>query len=268
MKCNGSMCALLSCSRNLLLETLSLLGPDWMVSGLARLEDRVERPSARVDLPPLSPLILVFNAGVFSLGQLGDSQNGGVILQGMNFVAGALLLACSVRDPSINLPPPNPVQNRWSSHGEINGVNSGSLGRGSDARSPSADSHVMSVTTESSYCSDEDEEVVVVLRGEGQDEEVGTEADGVGDTEPEDETPKEWRSGPQHQKAEEDVFWLMLALSTRLSGVGAGLGMRELWLPGVPQLKVLRWHVARSGLVMRPPEGLERIMDITAHHIY
>ena len=49
----------------------------------------------------------------------------------------------------------------------------------------------------------------------------------------------EWRSGPAHLRAEKDVFWLMLALTSRLPGVGSGLGMRELWLPGVPQLKVI-----------------------------
>ncbi|CAN0166658.1 unnamed protein product, partial [Ectocarpus sp. 12 AP-2014] len=54
----------------------------------------------------------------------------------------------------------------------------------------------------------------------------------------EDESQPEWRSGPAHLRAEKDVFWLMLALTSRLSGVGSGLGMRELWLPGVPQLKV------------------------------
>lgn len=48
----------------------------------------------------------------------------------------------------------------------------------------------------------------------------------------------EWRSGPAHLRAEKDVFWLMLALMSRLGDVGSGLGMRELWLPGVPQLKV------------------------------
>ncbi|CAN0395915.1 unnamed protein product, partial [Laminaria digitata] len=52
------------------------------------------------------------------------------------------------------------------------------------------------------------------------------------------ELQAEWRSGPAHLRAEKEVFWLMLALTSRLSGVGSGLGMRELWLPGVPQLKV------------------------------
>lgn len=50
----------------------------------------------------------------------------------------------------------------------------------------------------------------------------------------------DWRSDPAHTRAEKDVFWLMMALTSRLSGVGSGLGMRELWLPGVPQLKVMQ----------------------------
>lgn len=64
--------------------------------------------------------------------------------------------------------------------------------------------------------------------------------DETGDFTGEDEAAAEWRSGPEHTRAEQDVFWLMLALTSRLAGVGAGLGMRELWLPGVPQLKVMR----------------------------
>ena len=64
------------------------------------------------------------------------------------------------------------------------------------------------------------------------------------------ELQAEWRSGPAHLRAEKDVFWLMLALMSRLSGVGSGLGMRELWLPGVPQLKASRRDLLRAGGIL------------------
>lgn len=151
----------------------------------------------------------------------------------MNFVAGALLLAYSVRDPSIKSLPGKPRRNPSGFEGGIHYPTSRgeqasrselgeteSSGRGSDG---------------GGVDDDDDDEVVVVLREGGHE---GVIVDTEAADEAEDDAPREWRSGPQHEKAEEDVFWMMLALSTRLPGVGAGLGMRELWLPGVPQLKV------------------------------
>ncbi|CAM9663908.1 unnamed protein product [Ectocarpus sp. 4 AP-2014] len=141
----------------------------------------------------------------------------------MNFVAGSLLLACATRDPAVGAPCYPNCDRRRSVRGDSSSsVVDDDGGRGGDCGggdvSPfvaTAASMALSPTSASAW------------------EELD-DFDGSG----EDESQPEWRSGPAHLRAEKDVFWLMLALTSRLSGVGSGLGMRELWLPGVPQLKV------------------------------
>ncbi|CAN0419690.1 unnamed protein product, partial [Ectocarpus sp. 12 AP-2014] len=145
----------------------------------------------------------------------------------MNFVAGSLLLACATRDPAVGAPCYPTCDRRRSVRGDSSssvvdgdggsGGGGGGGGGGGDV-SPfvaTAASMALSPTSASAW-------------------EEWDDFDGSG----EDESQPEWRSGPAHLRAEKDVFWLMLALTSRLSGVGSGLGMRELWLPGVPQLKV------------------------------
>ncbi|CAM9155733.1 unnamed protein product [Chrysoparadoxa australica] len=50
--------------------------------------------------------------------------------------------------------------------------------------------------------------------------------------------PLEWTGEPEHTEIEEEVFWLMNALTSGEQGIGAELTMRNLWMPGVPQMKL------------------------------
>lgn len=221
--------------------------------------------------------------------------------QGMNFVAGALLLACAERDPTINdrPDPPREGSKRPPSSttapggtlcqsrgvvganvivervgGEEEKVGGGGQGGSSSVTSQNSNNTPAGKSTLAGGDHDPSEAGSNSGSSGGKDAgtrqahareqelrcdadagsagaEGGASAANVADVaddcgEEEDAPPKEWRSGPQHQKAEEDVFWLMMALTSRLPDVGSGLGMRELWLPGVPQLKVivclfLRW---------------------------
>lgn len=149
----------------------------------------------------------------------------------MNFVAGALLLACSVRDPAVNMPPPSKdgavlkdsktTRGREGDSGGIDGAaDNGVVGANIIERGSTTEATFLAGATPPGLKNDQSG--------------FGAASGG----EEEDAPPKEWKSGPQHSRAEEDVFWLMMALTSRLPDVGSGLGMRELWLPGVPQLKV------------------------------
>lgn len=207
----------------------------------------------------------------------------------MNFVAGALLLACSMRDPTINVRAPKRAEPSPSSsssttiasrrnHGGAGAENDSAFdGRNNiegvvavnaiaenqggevwategeresrdlpkpDARSEAiprieggdalaAAAATTSGSLSSSALSEKQQKeslTAAVTAAEASDS-------GNSGGEEDDAPPKEWTSGPQHSRAEEDVFWLMMALTSRLPDVGSGLVMRELWLPGVPQLK-------------------------------
>lgn len=229
----------------------------------------------------------------------------------MNFVAGALLLACAVRDPTIasTVHTASSCEDKGSHSSDDESANgsirkekeestvlsstaisslSSSFAESGSAGVPSIGATIDNdhITSDGPHDNDGDNNgglqqtdkgeerrqldqqepkacknrIVLVLAGDGgcsdsrdddneeEEEEgvhdisdgvVGGGDDGEGYMDDDEAPPKEWRSGPQHTRAEEDVFWLMVALMTRLPGVGAGLVMRELWLPNVPQLKVI-----------------------------
>ncbi|CAN0096144.1 unnamed protein product, partial [Hapterophycus canaliculatus] len=153
----------------------------------------------------------------------------------MNFVAGSLLLACATRDPAVH----ESFYRRPSRRG-FDRTRSGSSG--------AADGDAAAAATAAAAAAEELSPFVATTATAAAAAAAMSctssswEGDGSGDDENQASFAccsfPEWRSGPAHLRAEKDVFWLMLALTSRIGGVGSGLGMRELWLPGVPQLKV------------------------------
>ncbi|CAM9756730.1 unnamed protein product [Scytosiphon promiscuus] len=147
--------------------------------------------------------------------------------QGMNFVAGSLLLACATRDPAVHETfYTRPSRNRR------NRTRSGSRSASEDDAAAAA--AAAAAEELSPFVATTAAAAAAAAAASMSCTSSSWEGDGSGD----DENQPAWRSGPAHLRAEKDVFWLMLALTSRISGVGSGLGMRELWLPGVPQLKV------------------------------